>query len=354
MEHFNSLFNKDASMVKKLLSLHDIKVNLKVDGKPFQVVYNENTDELEFHGRSGDETHIGPIIDDYTRLFSKPINDAIKHVEKNKDVFKAYKFLTFEVIDNVFLLTAIIDKSGKFIEDSKTIKEIAKELDTDVMPTLFEGTLSDEQIAEIYLAVCTNIIPSDIGLVKWVIDLFGNYEYFPKEYISKLSSIEGIVFFFNLDGKIIEYKIVDPAYREKIAKNKEDIKNDRILHSKEYDKMYLTFVNWMEKNAKKYDDNKILSIQHNFINMMSDENIVKELIAICKNLRINKSKTYTIQLDMVIPQLKQQIIENGVVFKQVFEYFIKCFYKQKRILSSNDNGLQKRINSVINNLNYNR
>ena len=107
-----------------------------------------------------DETKVGPLIDDMQRLFSKPINDAIRHIEKRVDVFKRYKFLTFEVISEILLLTAIIDKDGNFIDNPDEIDKIAKELDTDVMPCLWKGKLSDEQRDTLMNAISSDIIPT--------------------------------------------------------------------------------------------------------------------------------------------------------------------------------------------------
>ena len=55
MEHFIDIYKKKNKQeyCESLLNNNKIKVNLKVDGKPFQVLYNEDTDELEWHGRSG-------------------------------------------------------------------------------------------------------------------------------------------------------------------------------------------------------------------------------------------------------------------------------------------------------------
>ena len=71
MEHIQDIYKKNPEQIKELLLLDNIKVNLKVDGKPFQVLYNDETDELEFHGRSGNETTVGPLITDFDRYFSK-------------------------------------------------------------------------------------------------------------------------------------------------------------------------------------------------------------------------------------------------------------------------------------------
>ena len=83
MDHFIDIYKKKgkAEYCEKLLDLTGIKINLKVDGKPFQVLYNKDTDEIEWHGRSGNETTVGPLIDDYTRLIF--INQTPKYGSVN-------------------------------------------------------------------------------------------------------------------------------------------------------------------------------------------------------------------------------------------------------------------------------
>ena len=222
MEHLIDIYNKKQELVEKLLSLDNVKVNLKVDGKPFQVLV-ENDNDFRYHGRSGDETHLGPEIDDYTRLFSKPINDAINIVESNKEAYNKYQFMTFEVIDNKMLLTAVIDDNDNFIESAEEIRNIAKELGTDVMPTLWEGKLTDSQIDAIVNILESGIVPEKEDFINWVKEQFGSYEFFPENLISASDKfIEGLVFFFPVNDKIVEYKLVDPTYRALMNERKKN------------------------------------------------------------------------------------------------------------------------------------
>jgi len=348
MEHFIDIYKKKPEVCEKLLDLTGIKINLKVDGKPFQVVYNEDTDSLEYHGRSGDETHIGPEIDDYTRLFSKPVNDAIAHIEKRVDVFKKYKFLTFEVIDNLLLLTAIIDKNGDFIQSADKIKEIADELETDVMPTLWEGKLSVEQIDNIVNILSTGLVPEKKDFIDWVHSMFSTYKNFPEKLISAADDyIEGIVFFFDVKDKIVEYKIVDPTYRQSMKDRDNENAAEREKNAKTYESIYNTFLDNIKNIDWPSNGSWLEKLQLAFFNIMSNTKTYNKLMNLGAKIRINTSKTYSIQIDRVIPELKKEIKTKGNVYKQLLELFIKIFYKSKKRGFIISKEFQERVNKII-------
>ena len=350
MEHFIDIYNKKKfgpNYCKGLLDSFGIKINLKVDGKPFQVLYNEETDELEWHGRSGNETTIGPLIDDYTRLFSKPVNDAIAHIEPRKEVFKQYKFLTFEVIDKLLLLTAVVDKNDNFINDASEIQKIADKLDTDIMPTLWEGKFNDIQKESILQVISTGVVPEKQAFINWVTTLFGSYNQFPKKLISASEDfIEGIVFFFNIDGKIIEYKIVDPTYRQSMKDRDNQHAIEREKRKEYYELVYNLLTDWLSKNAKKLNSNQIISLQKNFIELSKDKKIFNKLLENGKHLENNTSETYTIQVDRVLPEIKVLLKKDGC--KNVFELYMKTFYKEKKRSFIISQEFQTKINKIIN------
>lgn len=347
MDHIQDVYKKKPDMINKIWD-HLTKVNLKVDGKPFQVVYNEEEDELEYHGRSGNETKVGPLIDDMYRLFSKPINDAIRHIENRIEVFKRYKFLTFEVIDEILLLTAIINKEGKFVDDPDEIDEIAKELDTDVMPCLWKGKLSDEQRDILMTAISTDIIPTKDDFVKWVKDLFGTYKKFPKTLISRSTEfIEGIVFFYDVDGKVVEYKLVDPSFRQMVKDNHANMKQDGIENAEKYTEIYTSFLNWAEENAKGLDKNRMRSIEFNFIEMMKDPKIYNKLMKDGAGLTTITTDAYFLQPDRISDELKKAIKKHGKVYQLLYEKFVRLFYKAKKrgfVLSKE---FQARVNKTV-------
>lgn len=345
MDHIQDVYKKKSEMIEKIWN-HLTKVNLKVDGKPFQVVYNEEEDELEYHGRSGNETKVGPLIDDMSRLFSKPINDAIRHIENRVEIFKRYKFLTFEVINEILLLTAIITKDGEFINDPDKIDNIAKELDTDVMPCLWKGKISEEQKEVLMQVISTNIVPTKDEFIKWVKELFGTYDKFPKSLISRSEEfIEGLVFFYDVNGKVVEYKLVDPAYRNLVKDNQNKNKDEEI--AKKFERIYNIFVDWSEDNVKTLDKNRIRSIEFNFIEMMKNTKIYNKLMNLGSGLTLSQSDSYFLQLDRVSDELRKEIKKHGNVYQLLFEKFVKLFYKAKKRGFVISKEFQERVNKLV-------
>ena len=349
MEHFIDIYNKKKYGLKycqELLNLDNIKINLKVDGKPFQVLYNKETDNIEWHGRSGNETTIGPIVDDYTRLFSKPINDAISHIESYQEIIKNYKFLTFEVIDNMLLLTAVINHNNEFINDASEIKQIANQLNTEVMPTLWEGKLSDTQKKSILSILETGSVPSKDNFINWVKDMFKTYSLFPDKLISASDEfIEGIVFFFEKDNNIIEYKLVDPTYRQLMKERDNLIKSEKDKRINYYNQVYNLMVEYLKDNACKFDNNQIISMQLNFLNMCKDKDILSHFHQLGNFLITNNSKTYYIQNDRVLSEIYELIQDSSI--KNIFELFMKTFYKEKKKAFIISKEFQSIINQII-------
>ena len=346
MEHFIDIYNKKPDLVEKLLSLDNVKVNLKVDGKPFQVLVENN--EIHYHGRSGDESHIGPEIDEYTRLFSAPINYAISVVEENSEAFKNYKFMTFEVINDNMLLTAVVDNDERFVESASEIRDIANQLGTDVMPTLWEGKLTEFQIDSIVNILESGIVPEKENLINWVKEQFGDYEFFPENLISAADDfIEGLVFFFNVGNKIVEYKIVDPTYRDLMNERKKNNEVEFEKNKEVYESIYNIFVDFAENTDWHKNENKIQNLQENFEEMMSLPKTYNKLMNLGSKIKINESKTYSIQVERLNESLAKDIRIKGNIYKQLFESFVKLFYKPKKRGYIISKEFQTRVNNII-------
>lgn len=347
MDHLIDIYNKRPDLVEKLLSLESVKVNLKVDGKPFQVLVEDN--DIHYHGRSGDESHIGPEIDEYTRLFSKPINYAISKVEENKELYlNNYKFYTFEVINDKMLLTAVVEDGGRFVESAEEIRAIADCLGTDVMPTLWEGKLTESQIDSLVNILESGIVPEKQDFIDWVKTQFSEYEYFPESLISSADDfIEGLVFFFNVGDKIVEYKLVDPTYRKLMEERKKNNELEFENNKDVYESIYNIFIDFAENTEWNKNKSKIQNLQENFEEMMSNPKIYNKLINLGSKIKINESNTYSIQVDRLNESLSKDIYRRGKVYKQLFENFVKLFYKPKKRGYIISKEFQNKVNNII-------
>lgn len=322
MDHLVDIYNKRPDLVEKLLSIDNVKVNLKVDGKPFQVLVENN--EIHYHGLSDDESHVGPEIDDYTRLFSKSINYAISKVEENKDLYiNNYKFYTFEVINDKMLLTAVIDDNDKFIESASEIRTIADCLETDIMPTLWERKLTESQIDSIINILKSGIAPKKEDFINWLKETFGEYEFFCEDFINEYPTlVEGASFIFTVSDKLVNWNISI----EKDTNVNEDLdeKNKETL-----DKIYNIFNEFKENVIWNQSENILENLQINFERMMSLPKTYNKLMNLGSKLNINENEETSIQKDMLNKSLRKNIQMKGTIYKTLFESFVKLFYNER-------------------------
>lgn len=338
MQHIREVYDKNPELLSNLLD-KEVDITTKIDGTAFQVSVSENND-IEFRKRSGNSNKLGPIIDNYTRLFVGNYENAMKHIESIADIIKyKYKFLTFEIFkDNLILLSAIT-KDGQFI-DSK-LDDIANELNVKVVPTIFYGKLNDKLKASLTSIIVDNIVPENTTFDKLICDIFSIYN--PEEYMID-SNLEGIVFNFKIEDKIAQYKLVDPSFAQ--------MHKDMRVKSKELDEKLKPFkqklvdiINkWLEENGKKYSEDKIESLDNNFLNLIKSAKIYNELILIVSNI---PSGELSIQKNRLSSEITDAINKKGFLLQKLYEFFIRTYYKPKSRNYTTDKETQEQINHII-------
>ena len=338
MQHIREVYDKNPELLSNLLD-KEVDITTKIDGTAFQVSVSESND-IEFRKRSGNSNKLGPIIDNYTRLFVGNYENAMKHIESIADIIKDnYKFLTFEIFkDNLILLSAIT-KDGQFI-DSK-LDDIANELNVKVVPTIFSGKLNDKLKVSLTSIIVDNIVPENTTFDKLICDIFSIYN--PEEYMID-SNLEGIVFNFKIEDKIAQYKLVDPSFAQ--------IHKDMRIKSKELDEKLKPFkqklvdiINkWLEENGKKYSEDKIESLDNNFLNLIKSAKIYNELILIVSNI---PSGELSIQKNRLSSEITDAINKKGFLLQKLYEFFIRTYYKPKSRNYTTDKETQEQINHII-------
>lgn len=338
MQHIREVYDKNPELLSNLLD-KEVDITTKIDGTAFQVSVSESND-IEFRKRSGNSNKLGPIIDNYTRLFVGNYENAMKHIESIADIIKDnYKFLTFEIFkDNLILLSAIT-KDGQFI-DSK-LDDIANELNVKVVPTIFSGKLNDKLKASLTSIIVDNIVPENTTFDKLICDIFSIYN--PEEYMID-SNFEGIVFNFKIEDKIAQYKLVDPSFAQ--------MHKDMRVKSKELDEKLKPFkqklvdiINkWLEENGKKYSEDKIESLDNNFLNLIKSAKIYNELILIVSNI---PSGELSIQKNRLSSEITDAINKKGFLLQKLYEFFIRTYYKPKSRNYTTDKETQEQINHII-------
>lgn len=310
MEHLYTKFDKEEEFDNILND--DVFINLKLDGMAFQVYWNSDTDEIEYHKRSGNSYKLGPKIDDFSRVFLKGYNTAIKHFEDNKELIDDYKFLTFEIVGEKIHLLSVETRDGKIIDDIETILEIAKKLKVEGPLTKFKGKLSDEQKTLIKDYFSNDEKATSKEFVQFTNKLLGTD-------LNEDEPIEGMVFSFKNYG---EYKIVDPNYTDNI-KNKK-AKNEEIADKEKDDRENLIklMCEWMSKNAQKMDDNYFKSLNMNFIEMIKDSKLYNKMMFYAVKLH---NSMFEIQTERIPNEIASFLKSKGAAAKNIYELFLIVF-----------------------------
>ena len=338
MQHIREVYDKNPELLSNLLD-NEVDITTKIDGTAFQVSVSEDN-EIEFRKRSGNSNKLGPIIDNYTRLFVGNYENAMKHIESVADIIKEnYKFLTFEIFkDNLILLSAIT-KDGEFI-DSK-LDDIADKLNVKVVPTIFSGILDNKLKASLTSIIVDDAIPQNTTFDKLICNIFSIEN--PEEYMID-SSLEGIVFNFKIGDKLAQYKLVDPLFAQQHKDMREKSKElDEKL--KPFKQQLVNIINkWLEKNGQKYSEDKIESLDKNFLNLIKSAKIYNELILIVSNI---PSGELSIQSCRLSKEIYDAINKKGFLLQKLYEFFIRTYYKTKSRNYITDKETQEKINSII-------
>ena len=264
----------------------------------------------------------------------------MKHIESIADIIKDnYKFLTFEIFkDNLILLSAIT-KDGQFIDSE--LDDIANKLSVKVVPTIFSGKLNDKLKANLTSIIVDNIVPENTTFDKLICDIFSIEN--PEEYMID-SNLEGIVFNFKIGDKLAQYKLVDPSFAQK--------HKDMRAKSKELDEKLKPFkqklvdiINkWLEENGQKYSEDKIESLDKNFLNLIKSAKIYNELVLIVSNI---PSGEISVKKNRLSKEIIDAINKKGFLLQKLYEFFIRTYYKTKSRNYITDKETQEKINSII-------
>lgn len=346
MEHLYKLKDKDLTLYNDLLNSH-VKVSLKLDGKPFQISLSNN-DEIEYRGRSGNTTDLGPLITNYDRLFSKPTNYAIEYFDSHKDLLKKYKFLSFEIIKDMIFLLSAVNKDGDAINNDDKLYNIAKELGVHPVPILFDGYLNNTQKDKITELISNLNNIKELSFVNFIKDIFSSYSRFPSELFGHLDKIEGIVMNFYKSNEIYQYKIVDYSYTSGINDYMKYKKEERNKYKDTYEKLYKIFVDYLSENIIINKKDQLDILNDNFVNMLSDSKLFNKIFNIGAELPPNNKDTYNIQLDYTSTDIKNLILKYGNPIKTVYEEYVKLFKAIKVRAYVISKEFQQKINDIIN------
>lgn len=341
MDYLIDKYLKKPDYIKALFE-KPVTISLKIDGSAFQIFYNKEEDKIEYHKRGGSSSKLGPIIDEYTQLFTKHLNDAIDYFADKEEILKENKFYAIEIFNDMYVLLNVIDNNDKVLTD---IKPIANELDIESLPILFDNQVLPKESQEDLISMCTlaeNTTNKDfIVLLKKV---FGSGDY---ERFLKGDEIEGIVLTWIIDDKPVQYKIINPAFKTRHDAEQKSKLEEAEKDTEQLNKLIESLYNRLKDVAKYREDNWIKNLDANFFEMCSDQNWLHDVKDIAKEITPNTNKWFTLQINKVSKVIKELIDHNGDEMKTIYEKYLMTFNKPKKRAFIISKEFQNNINNII-------
>lgn len=343
MEHLIDRYLKKPELVKDLFT-KEVSISLKVDGAAFQISYDKENDSITYHKRGGSSKSLGPIIDEYTQLMRKNINDAIDYFEAKKESVKKYKFYAIEMFNDSYILLTVIDNDDNIIDDRNKLEEISKSLGIDCVPILFEGKLNKEQIESLISMMTLEPETSNDVYKEYLTNIFGKGDY--QKFLVG-DEVEGIVLTWNIDNVISQYKIINPAFKTRHDKEIKQGNEDYKKEIEEYINLYKLIYETINKIGKHLDDNWIKNLNANFISMINNEEFKSKYEDIIDTLQPKFKDFFTLQINKASKEIQDIIKEYGDNMKFLYEKYLQVFFKQKKRNYFISKEFQLNVNKVI-------
>jgi hypothetical protein len=342
MEHLIDKYLKKPEYIKELFN-KEVSISLKVDGAAFQISYDKDQDKITYHKRGGSSKSLGPIIDEYTQLMRKNVNDAIEYFDNKKDILKQYKFYAIEMFNDSYILLTVIDNEDNIIDNVSKLKEISKSLNIDCVPILFEGKLNKEQIDSLLEMMSLDPETSNDVYKQYLTNIFGKGEY--QKFLNG-DEVEGIVLTWNND-KIEQYKIINPAFK---TRHDKEIKTGNEEFKKEMEELrelFEFFYDSLNKYGKYYDDNWIKTLNDNFIMMNEQSDFQNKLKEFNNSIKPKFKDFFTLQSNKVDKRILKLIDEYGDNMKFYYEKYLSLFNKPKKRNFTISKEFQMKVNNLI-------
>ena len=341
MDYLVDKYLKNPDYVKELFE-KPVTISLKIDGSAFQIFYNKEEDKIEYHKRSGSSSKLGPIIDEYTQLFTKHLNDAIDYFISKEDILKENKFYAIEILNDMYVLLNVIDNNDKVLTD---IKSIAKDLDIESLPILFDNQVLSKESQKDLILMCTlaeNTTNKDFIILLKKVFGSGDYERFLKG-----DEIEGIVLTWIIDDKPVQYKIINPAFKTRHEAEQKKAKKEAEKDSAQLNKLIESLYDRLKDVAKYREDNWIKNLDLNFFEMCSDPNWLYDVKNIAREITPNTNKWFTLQINKVSQIIKNLLDHNGDEMKTIYEKYLITFNKPKKRAFIISKEFQMKVNDMI-------
>jgi len=341
MDYLVDKYLKKPDYVKELFD-KPVTVSLKIDGSAFQIFYNKEEDKIEYHKRGGSSSKLGPIIDEYTQLFTKHLNDAIDFFDTKKDILKKNKFYAIEIFNGMYVLLNVIDNNDKVLTD---VEKISKELDIESLPVLLQNKVLSNEAQDDIISMCTlDNKTSNEDFVLLIKKTFGPGDY---EKFLNGDEVEGVVMTWIENDKPIQYKVINPAFKTRHEAEQKKAKEEAEKDTEQLDKLIESLYDRLNDVAKYRDDNWIKNLDLNFFEMCSDPNWLSDVKNIAKEITPNTNKWFMLQMNKVSDIVKKLLSHNGDELKTIYEKYLMTFNKPKKRAFIISKEFQSKLNAII-------
>lgn len=347
MDYLVDLYTKKPDLLNKLFD-KSVNISLKVDGSAFQI--SNDNGNVEYHKRGGSSNKLGPIIDEYTQLFSKQLNKAIKYFSpSNEMAWKEIlnnKFLAIELLEGgTYVLLNAIDNNDKIISAGEELVEIADNLGIISVPLLYDGVLNDFRKENIMTMLTLSEDTSNEDFKTLLLNTFKIHKSY-QELLNK-EEIEGIVLTWDLDGKIAQYKIINPSFKARHSAEQKKKEEQAEKDKDNIEALIKLLTDKLEKDGEKLDGNNLKNLELNFLKFISDPKFLNKLINVSAKVRPNDNKFFFLQKDKLSKEMKDIVKKHGTPIITAYEQYLMTFNKERKRNYIISKEFQERINKII-------
>lgn len=369
IDHLKDIYDdKGLKFIQKLFS-SDVYITEKIDGARFAFEWNGNN--LEFYKRNPKRP-----ISMVDRTVMKYYEPAISHIQSlntskfDKGIRYGFEYfattnpgtITYDKKPKNNLILTDISKGGSLVTDIDKLERIAKKLNVDPPPVIFDGRLSSEKQEQLIDFLET---PWEDLYDKFKTQSFTAYIISivnPKLKRTALNmdlnkGIEGIVFSFN-DGKsYINAKVVDPLYTQKARQSARNRYTDEKKKENELTKEFMREVIGF---IKSYDISTINLEQDSknkrYVELLSklfkrfyqkNKSEIKKLPS--SSLSDYDNEMLDVNYNFIFDEELEKIIRSDDRAKFGYKAYLSAFGKTRkrgnRVLDSN---MVSNVNSLVN------
>lgn len=356
MDYLVDVYIKKPNLLAELFN-KKVNISVKVDGSAFQIT-NDNGN-VEYHKRGGSSSKIGPVIDEYTKLFAGHLNDAIEFFsEGNKGAWKEiqnHKFLAIEMLpskmdgSNWVLLTAI-DNNDRIINPGEELEEIAANMSIFSVPLLFDGNTTGEMENLLVDMMTLSEDTSNEDFVNLLFKIFPDVKKSQTswEELLRNSEVEGIVLTWELNGKLAQYKIINPAFKKRHEAEQAAAKEKAEKNRDNLNNLIKFLTDKLDKEGEKLDDNHLKSLELNFLKFIVDPKFLNKLINVAAKVAPNENKFFSLQVNKTSKEMQKVLKKHGTPLVTAYEQFLMTFNKERKRSFIISKEFQDKVNALVN------